>query len=107
MKFASNQTLRAAVLELWATLYRSDFSAGCPHFAYIYAILVTMTASKWRKECYRVLVDDKRVTLLFSDYLTLGYRVMLARMLPLAEAAPDDHLLTGIYIGQENRGANS
>ena len=35
------------------------------------------------------------------------YRVMLARMLPLAEAAPDDHLLTGIYIGQENRGANS
>ena len=56
----------------------------------------------------RVLVDDKRVSLLFSDYLTLGYmyRVMLARMLPQAEAAPDDHLLTGIYIGQENRGAN-
>ena len=62
MKFASNQTLRA-VLELWATLYRSDFSAGCPHFAYIYAIVVTMTASKWRKECYRVLVDDTRVYL--------------------------------------------
>ena len=106
-KVAGNQSLRAAVLESWATLYRTDFSGDCPHFGYIYAILLTMTALQWRRECRRVLVVGERVSLVFGDDLPLGYRVMLARMLPMAEAAGDAELLTSIYFGQENRGAKS
>ena len=62
-----------------------------------------MTALQWRTECRRILVVGERVSLVFGD-LPLGYRIMLARMMPLAEAADDDDLLTAIYIGKENRG---
>ena len=106
-KITGNQSLRAALLESWATLYRADFSGDCPNFAYIYAILLTMTALQWRNECHRVLVIGERVSLVFGGDLPIGYRVMLARMLPLAEAAGDTEWLTGTYIGQENRGATS
>lgn len=106
-RISGNQSIRAALLESWAALYRSDFSGECPHFAYIYAILLTMTALQWRTECHRVLVIGERVSLVFGDDLPLGYRVMLARMLPLAEAAADADLLSGVYFGQENRGATS
>ena len=54
-----------------------------------------------------MLVVGERVSLVFGDDLPLGYRVMLARMLPMAEAAGDAELLTSIYFGQENRGAKS
>ncbi len=51
--------------------------------------MLTMTAKQWRFECNRVLVHDERVSLVFGDDLTLGYCIMLARMLPLAKVAGD------------------
>jgi hypothetical protein len=107
VKVASNQALRAAVLQAWAALRLSDFDSDPPHFAYIYAVLLTLTAKQWRDECHRVLVVGERVSLVFGDDLPLGYRVMLARMFPLATAAADAELLTAIYFGQEHRGAKS
>jgi hypothetical protein len=58
-----------------------------------------MVAKQWRNEYHRVLVLGERVSLVFGDDLPLGYRVMLARMLPLAEVASDSELLTATYIG--------
>ena len=64
-------------------------------------------AKQWRTECQRVLFRGERVSLVFGDDLPLGYRVMLARLWPLAFAADDAELLTATYFGQEHRGAKS
>lgn len=106
-RVAYNQALRNAVREAWSALLRTDFRDDCPHFAYIYIVLLTMTAKQWRDECSRCLVRGERISLVFGDDLPIGYRVLLSRMTPLAETATDAELLTASYVGQEHRGAKS
>jgi hypothetical protein len=100
-RVALNQDLRRSVLGAWAALFRSDFGDVCPYFAYIYVILLTMTAKQWRDECYRCLVRGERVSLVLGDDLPLGYRVLLSRIMPLAEAAADSELESLFYSKKE------
>jgi len=108
----ANQGLREGMLSMWATLRRKDFEDARPHVAYIYAVMVTMSAVKWLDEYIRVIQRGERESLLFGDApLPFGYRVCIYRMQRLARLVSAEKsstiLLTGFYIGQEHKGEDS
>ena len=112
----SNQNVRK-VLDAFAypILQNADFvasagrSAGAPKAGIVYLIMVSMPASQWLAEAQRALVDGETRSKLSHRPLTLGFKVVLASMMPLAAAAVasgrGSMLLTAFYIGQERRKA--
>ena len=112
-----HELIRAALWKGWVQLRREDFkstSTGCldvPHFGYVYAVLVSLSAADWKRECDRVLLRGEARSLLTHEELDWGYFAMLEDVRELADylvhteqgAKP----LTAVYIGRECHGETS
>ena len=104
-----NQVLRRVLCDHGlSTLTAGDFGTSSPpKVGVIYVELVTMSAQWWHAEAQRVLVRGETTSKMSHRPHHLAFKVVLARMMPLAAAAVaagrGDMPLTGLYIGQEMR----
>ena len=90
-----------------------DFKGGGapPHVAYIYTVLVGMSARAWLDEYERVIVRGEATSLALGTAVSMTFRFMLVAAHATAAAAVSagegDMVIWAFYVGKEQRGRAS